>query len=381
MSHSKALVALFLALILLPLGANLAGVDGADPLAENREMAAFPELRPTWESLAAYPGGLAAWFEDHFAFRSTLVRWYGESRYFVLGVSPATSVVRGRDGWLFYADAGMADYTREDPLTPEQVAEWRDTLVRSRNWLAERGVAYAFTLAPDKHVLYPEQVPATIRPLPHPYRMDQVFEALRDSGVAAVDVRPALLAAKAQERIFEKTDTHWNERGAFAAYRELVEAIRRQVPAVPPAWSRDDFEPVSVEVAGMDLAGMIGLTHVLREEQLRLVPRRPRLARTVEPPGVDPSASRGRLVTEIPGSTLPRALVFRDSCFSRLAPFVSEHFSRVVYLWQHNFDSTDVERERPDVVIHEIVGRHLVTVSPYSDLDHPPARAIATNGT
>lgn len=372
MRAQKTLVALFLALIGLPLAANLAGLDGANPLGENRSMAPFPRLEPGWSSLVAFPEALTGWFEDHFGFRSTLVRWYGESRYFGLGVSPAASVIRGRDGWLFYADdQGMADYTREHPFPAEHVAEWRETLVRSRAWLQQREIAFVFTIAPDKHVLYPEELPTTIRPLGSLYRMDQVFEGLAGSGVAAVDLRPGLRAAQAQERIFEKTDTHWNERGAFVAYQRLVAAIREQVPAVPPAWQRSDFDAVAVEVEGLDLAGMIGLKDVLRETQLRLVPRRPRQARTVEPPGVASSAARGRLVTEIPGSTLPRALVFRDSCFSQLAPFLSEHFSRVVYLWQPNFDAQDVERERPDVVVQELVGRHLHSVSPHSNA--PPA--------
>ena len=81
----------------------------------------------------------------------------------------------------------------------------------------------------------------------------------------AVDVREALLAAKARERLFEKTDTHWNDRGAFVAYQQLVDAIREQVPAVPPASPREDFDAVSRDMAGMDLAGMIGLKDVLRE--------------------------------------------------------------------------------------------------------------------
>ena len=44
--------------------------------------------------------------------------------------------------------------------------------------------------------------------------------------------------------------------------------------------------------------------------------------------------SEGRLVPEITGSTLPRAVIFRDSFVSPLVPFLSEHFSRAVYLWQ-----------------------------------------------
>src|SRR5262249_52725581 len=121
------------------------------------------------------------------------------------------------------------------------------------------------------------------------------------------------------------------------------------------------------EPPGMDLAGMIGLRAVLRETRLRLLPRRPRRARTVEPPGEEPSAGVGRIVTEIPGSSLPRAVVFRDSFASRLAPFLSEHFSRVVYLWQNNFDADVVRQERPAVLIEEIVGRDLASLAPYSN--------------
>jgi alginate O-acetyltransferase complex protein AlgJ len=113
---------------------------------------------------------------------------------------------------------------------------------------------------------------------------------------------------------------------------------------------------------------MMGLKRVLREVDLELVPRRARLARVVEPAGAEPAAEEGRLVTEVAGSTLPRAIVFRDSFGSRLVPFLSEHFSRVVYLWQNDFDADIVEREHPDIVIQEIVGRHLFGFIPSPEL-------------
>jgi hypothetical protein len=88
----------------------------------------------------------------------------------------------------------------------------------------------------------------------------------------------------------------------------------------------------------------------------------------VEPAGAPPTAEEGRLVTEIPGSPLPRAVVFRDSFASRLVPFLSEHFSRAVYLWQNDFDPEIVEKEHPDVVIQEIVSRHLYVFTPSPEL-------------
>ncbi len=366
-------VALFAAIIALPLAANLTGDDGADPQAENRELAAMPRVDGTLKSLAQFPAAFGAWFEDHFGFRARLVRWYGESRFWGLGVSPSTTVVKGRDGWLFYNDdGGMADYANEALLSPGELELWRETVVRTRDWLKARGIGYAFTIAPDKHVIYPEEVPDSIRKIRDVSRTDQVLAVLREAGVSVVDPREPLLDAKRRERIYFVTDTHWNDRGAFVAYRQLVAAIRAEVPAVPPAWTRDDFTPTRRTTDGMDLAGMIGLTRVLPEVDLGLAPRRRRRARVVEPPGAEPSAEEGRLVTEIPGSTLPRVVVFRDSFMSRVAPYLSEHFSRAVYLWENDFDPEPVRQEHPDVVVQEIVGRHLYMFLPSPELVPAP---------
>ena len=113
---------------------------------------------------------------------------------------------------------------------------------------------------------------------------------------------------------------------------------------------------------------MMGLTRVLREVDLALVPTRPRRARVVEPAGAKPTDEEGRLVTEIDDPSLPRAVIFRDSFVSRLVPFLSEHFSRAVYLWQNDFDADVVTKEHPDVVIQEIVGRHLYNFIPSPEL-------------
>ena len=64
--------------------------------------------------------------------------------------------------------------------------------------------------------------------------------------------------------------------------------------------------------------------------------------------------------------------MFRDSFASWLAPFLSEHFSRIVYLWQNDFDADVVRAENPDVVIQEIVGRHLYMFIPSPELVPDP---------
>ena len=116
----------------------------------------------------------------------------------------------------------------------------------------------------------------------------------------------------------------------------------------------------------------MGLKRVLRERDLTLRPRRARRARVVEPSGAAPTDEEGRLVTEVDDASLPRAVIFRDSFVSRLVPFLSEHFSRAVYLWQNDFDAGVVTQEHPDVVIQEIVGRHLYNFIPSPELVPKP---------
>jgi hypothetical protein len=357
---NRTLVILFVVILTLPLAGALAGMDGGDPEAENRELAAFPHWDGTWSSARSYPDAFTAWFEDHFAFRADLVRWYAESRLFGLGVSPSSAVLKGEGQWLYYGDdGGVEDYANATPLTPGEAGAWREALVRAHDWLRQRGIAYVFMIAPDKHAIYPEHVPSSIRVVHGLSRTDQVYAALDGTGVSTVDFRPALLQAKTRERLFYLTDTHWNDRGAFVAYQRIIEAVRAQVPATGAPWTRADFEATAAEIPGKDLAGMIGLKNVLHEVDLRLVASRRRRARVVDPPGADETAELGRLVTEIPDASLPRAVIFRDSFASRLVPFLSEHFSRAVYLWQNDFDAGVVKEEHPDVVIQEIVGRHL----------------------
>src|SRR5262249_2014341 len=165
---------------------------------------------------------------------------------------------------------------------PQALANWRAAIRRASEWLQGRGIAYVFTIAPDKHAIYEEQMPDTLTRVTDVARTDQLFTTLQDTGLA-VDVRGWLFEAKARERIYQQTATHWNDRGALVAYQRIIGAVRARVPKTPPAWTRADFEPVERRIAAMDLAGMMGLKRVLSETDLALVPRHPRRARVVEP--------------------------------------------------------------------------------------------------
>jgi hypothetical protein len=93
------------------------------------------------------------------------------------------------------------------------------------------------------------------------------------------------------------------------AYEAIINAARAPGAFILPPWTRDDFDNNRLVEAG-DLAGMMGLRRVMKEEDLSLAPKRARLARVADPPGEGKLAEVRRSITEIPGSTLPRAVIF-----------------------------------------------------------------------
>ena len=371
----RIIVVIFLAVLSLPLMGMVLNLDRDAPSGENRTLAAWPQLRWDAASLRALPEQLTRYFEDHFAFRVRLVRWQAIVRLDVLGVSPSASVIKGRDGWLFYADDGaMQDYAEAPPFTVVELEVWRHTLQDISDWLRGQGIAYLFVIAPDKHVIYPEYMPHTIRRAAVS-RIDQLVSDLRQhSTVRVLDLRPSLLASKSRERLYHRTDTHWNDRGAFVGYQSIVDALSEEIPTLQSA-SHSAFEPRVVRSSGLDLAGMLGLTEVLSEDDLVLVPKRPAAARILEPQYPNRRLTHARIVTEAPNRG-PRAVVFMDSFGPGLVPFLSEDFSRVVYLWQDNMDPQVVQQERPQVVIQELVGRALTTHFPYNPVPRVSAASI-----
>jgi hypothetical protein len=62
-------------------------------------------------------------------------------------------------------------------------------------------------------------------------------------------------------------------------------------------------------------------------------------------------------VCDKPG--LPKLVMLRDSMAIALIPLLSENFSRSVYASTRELDRALIEREKPDIVIEELVERSL----------------------
>lgn len=367
---NRLLIVIFIVLILMPgLGLALGGREARVSEAEMRELTRRPAFDWSWRFVPAFQ----QYVSDRFWTRPQLIHAQAWLLLKVFGTSASRTVISGRDGWLFYADdGGIEDWTQTEPFTIAELDTWRQVLEARRTWLASQGIPYLFVIAPDKQMIYPELMPASLHRMRADYRADQLIAYLgAHSDFPVLDLRPAVLAAKARERepLYHRYDTHWNDRGGLVGYQAIVRGLQRWFPDMQPL-ARADFTTSPAAPSG-DKTTMLGLTDAGKAAMPGLVPRHGWRHTVVFPAQPDAYGEEGTLVTEIPGSNLPRAVMFRDSFAGRLIPYTSEHFSRITYVWQNMFDVDLIRREKPAVVIQEMVARHLHRFGPYLDV---PAR-------
>jgi hypothetical protein len=111
---------------------------------------------------------------------------------------------------------------------------------------------------------------------------------------------------------------------------------------------------------------MIGLDNILSEKTNKIVVENAKAkdAPKGNYPCIEGFAYPGEyeMDWQVPDSTLPKAVVIRDSFFGALLPLFSENFRRSVYIfdsWQYRFNLDIIEAEKPDVVVLEIFEPHI----------------------
>ena len=164
--------------------------------------------------------------------------------------------------------------------------------------------------------------------------------------------------------MYYETDTHWNMAGAYRAYKILFDRMTRFFPETH--FPQIDFITETsfgysgdkIPHFGYTIHGKITMPLIRPvdgwEEYYHYTKHEGRY-------GMD------GVVTENTDASLPKAIIFRDSFFSALEPFVSTLFSSVDYHWRlfSEEDKQIILQNKPDIIIWEVVER-LMTRIPHS---------------
>jgi len=290
--------------------------------------------------------------------RVQMVELVSNFRYFVLHDQLFNKVIAAADGWLVHASAiSTDDYQRSDPLTAEELALIQTRLQEVSDRLKAENIQLYLVVAPNKNTIYPEKVPAELKVLGDETRLDQLSAYLRANlDVPLLDLRPDLLAAKEDYQVYYRTDTHWNEIGAFIAYRAIAGRLAQDFPAVKPH-ALSDFSRVPLTYSG-DMTRTAGNLH-LKEESETLQPLFTPQA-DIDTHATDTEVLFDAYVTtDNPNAQLPRALIYRDSFFTDLLPFLAEHFSHAECFWTYDYNLSSDLQTQPDLVIIEFTERSI----------------------
>jgi alginate O-acetyltransferase complex protein AlgJ len=354
-------IIVFLGLLWLPTLDHFFKLDHAEAPGENRLPAKWPAFKGLGQS-RDFITGVESYFNDHFGFRKRLVRLHNHWKVQLFRDPGSKDVLIGRDGWLYYSgDRMIAHYTSTEVWSQQDLENWRRLLERRRDWLAARGAKYLLALAPDKHRVYSEYLPDWLERGAQPGKVQQLVDYMKaHSTVEVLDLTQVLMEAKKTRVDYLQTDTHWNMFGGFVSYRAMVEALSRQLPGLTPL-PLDTFSWKPGAPQQGDLARILGRPEAYPEKEcVTCVALKPFEAPKVlyDPvrfPHQGPQETRPCYTLNPEGSG--KAMVFHDSFACAWYGFLGQHFREVVYVWQYEWNAALIEREKPDVVIDQILER------------------------
>ncbi len=363
---SLVVVTIFAIALLLPIVLEaLHGFSADNAFIRSTELrvpASFTALSRHTVASGAFQSGLEHSFDDAFPFRTAMIRAYGYAKYAWFGGTASDQVLRGRDGWLFLA-RDERSYIDGQP-TDAALAQLAAVYATRAAWCRTHRIRYAFVLAPNKSTVYPGMLPDGLRPVT-PSGADRLLSMLRAQGVEVIDTRSAVTKDAAGGDVYSHGDTHWNGRGAYAAQRAIVAALRSS--GVTQRIDPSSVHEETVTSTGGDLLAMSGVSGLVTNRAIeerfpsRAQPRDdPAVAAAALPPGaynVRPFA--------LDDPSLPTLVLFGDSFSEGLAPYLAESFRRSLFLHAlipdaPSFNETLLTRIHPTIVLQELVERSLV---------------------
>jgi hypothetical protein len=346
---------IFLAIISLP----LVFIDRKSVVSEkeNRALAVYPEIISNGSIMPinTLPKLFDSYINDRFGFRNLAVSLINKINKNVKIING--NVVIGKENWLFYSSpedgSNISDFFKVNLFSKIDLENLIKNIENRFAWCNDNGIKFFILIAPNKHNIYPEYYPID-RP-EGITRTDQIINALPDNlkNIVIYPLNELMQNKSKNYPLYYEIDTHWNASGAKCAFDVMFMKIKNDFPHIvfpeiifTTEISYSSFGDI-VPMSGFASYGKNTIPNVHPAEGWE----------TYYKYGKN-EGNQGVITTNV-NKTLPKAIIFRDSFFSALEPFISSIFEEAEYHWRW-FNPTEKEyilKNKPDIIIWEIVER------------------------
>lgn len=262
---------------------------------------------------------------------------------------------KGQEGWLFLGNAykdTVAKLKLAYPPVPADI-ERETKLFTSLAEAAEtENTSVALLIGPNKSTLYPEYLPSEIKPSEQRYvrYFTERFDTI--ANLTVVDPTEELLLMKESTGLlYSRTDTHWNDKGAFHAFSILADRIGVPVPDV----SFEASTPHSGDL--INISGLEGFPITTGDNWQIEWASKPNLKIKLLANQPNTPFGQSRIVVNDAPLSDDIVWVIGDSFTNAIAPYIDATFKEVHYLghWDTNLNTLPEylksAKEKPDLII------------------------------
>jgi len=344
-------IAIFMAMLTLPLVFVNLSSDRVS-VQENRMLAPCPKLADIKNHPETFIRDFDAWFKDSTGFKEQLVSlynvmgkntwfngfWYKDGQY---------TYLIGEQGHHYFADvdgALISKYQGKQFVSDEQLTHLAVGLEEVKAYLDKQGIPLVVMICTDKESIYPEFYPKSITRGSEPIQLDEITGYLQEhTTVDVFNIRQALVAEKDNFLLYYIIDTmsftadfaHYNQIGAFFAYRELMRYINKYFPQI-----------ISYELNDVDIC-------YDEKERPHVSLKQKKLYRKLDQPFFDDAG----YACENTESGLPVILFMRDSYAAEeyIGKYIAQQFGKAIFIpfpYLENFEEY-IDKYKPDIVVFE----------------------------
>jgi len=345
MKKNRFLIIVFTILLLLPALDVVFHFSPVKDLFEKR----LPVKKPQFSFSSEYPKNFEKYFNDNYGFRKTLIFLNSQITDKIFDESPDSRAIIGKEGWFYFDNHNsLLDAVGRATLSDELIERGVKSFYHNWQKMRAKNINYLLVIAADKSSVYPEFLPRYMK-YSSSHRIDKFLEALKRKhpDFPVLDLRPILFEAKKHEVLYHQTDTHWNRRGAFYGYAEIMKKL-----GIEPH-SREDFLNKEDEMISGDISEIMNSNAT--NLNYDLVPNFQNKSQRISVLPLKLAEFHKPYFFVNKDKNLPIIFVYKDSYFSDLSHFVSEHFSQSFYANEFPCDLNykTIKNFHPNVVIQE----------------------------